>query len=75
MNNYIFFQASMIELVNIDETSHEEVSVIFIKDKDFNMTENNHATEDDNVNCFQKQNKKPSYYIYGIRVRDRFVSQ
>ena len=38
MNNYIF-STPIIKLVNIDESSHEEVIVIFITNKDLNMTE------------------------------------
>ena len=32
--------ASIIELVNIDESSHKEAMVIFITNKDLNITKN-----------------------------------
>ena len=48
-----FISTSIIELVNIDESSHEEDVVIFITYKDLNMTENNYVTEDGNGKCFR----------------------
>ena len=41
---------SVIELVNIDESSHEESIVIFITKTDLNTKKS--ATEYDDLNCF-----------------------
>ena len=48
-----FLSTSIIELLNIDGSSHEESIVIFIINKDLNMTETNYVTEDDDGNCFE----------------------
>ena len=48
-----FISTSIIELVNIGESSHEEAIVIFITNKDLSMTEKNYAIEDDDCNCFE----------------------
>ena len=48
-----FLSASIIELVNIDESSHENVIVIFTTTKNLNKTENNYVTEDDDGNMFE----------------------
>ena len=45
-----FLSTSTIELGNIDESPHEDSIVIFIKNKDLNMTGNNYVTDDDNGN-------------------------
>ena len=39
-----FLSASIIELVNINESLHEEDIVIFITNKNLNMTGNNYVT-------------------------------
>ena len=49
-NEGLEFSTLIIELVNIDESSHEEAILIFITNKDLNTTENNYVTEDDDVN-------------------------
>ena len=46
-----FNASSIIELININDSSHEEAIVIFITNKDFNKTKNSYVTEDDEVNC------------------------
>ena len=44
---------SIIELADIDESSHEEVIVIFIIIKEFLKIKNICLTEADNGNCFE----------------------
>ena len=48
-----FFSASIIELVNIDDSSHEEAIVIFITNKYLDTIENNYVTWGDDGNCFE----------------------
>ena len=43
-----FLSTSIIELVNIYYCSHEETIVVFITNKDLNITEYNYVTEYDN---------------------------
>ena len=47
-----FNSTSIIDIVNIHESFHEEVIVIFIKNKDLNKTKNSSVTEDDYTNWF-----------------------
>ena len=48
-----FISTSMIELVNIDKSLHEEDILIFITNKYLNITEKVYFTEDDDGICFE----------------------
>ena len=53
---------SIIELINIDESSHENAIVVFITKKDFKNTNYNHVTEDDTENSFEWSYYENSIY-------------
>ena len=57
-----FLSTSIIELVNIDGSSHEESILIFIINKDLNMIETNHVTEYDDGNWFELSYSEESIY-------------
>ena len=52
----------MIELINIDESSHENAIVLFITEKELKNTDYNHVTEDDDGNSFELFYSENSIY-------------
>ena len=52
-NEGLEFSTLIIELVNIDESSHEEAIVIFITNEYFNMIEKQYVTYNEDINCFE----------------------
>ena len=59
-----FLSTSVIETINIDESSHENTIVIFIIKKELKNTYYNHVTEDDNGNSFELFYYENSIYNY-----------
>ena len=56
-----FFSTSIIELIQIDESWHENEIVIFIAKKN-EKTKYNHVTEDDDRNSFEFSYSENSLY-------------